>query len=52
MAAVAACVRVTASTRAVWRECVGCGAPAPMTGAEIRCPGCRNPARRVRSGRK
>jgi hypothetical protein len=44
----AACVRVTTRRSAVWRECAGCTALAPLAPDETHCCECRTaPARRT-----
>lgn len=40
---IAASVRVTTRSSAVWRDCAGCGALAPLPPDEDRCRPCRQP---------
>lgn len=51
-ARLAAMVRITSRGNAVWRECAGCAAFAPLAPGESRCRACRAaavPARRRRA---
>jgi hypothetical protein len=42
-------VRVTTRQSAVWRECAGCAALAPLAADETHCPACQtSPPRRTR----
>jgi uncharacterized paraquat-inducible protein A len=44
MASLVACVRIATKQSAVWRECAGCTALAPLAPDETHCPNCRPPA--------
>ncbi|WP_409074235.1 hypothetical protein [Micromonospora chalcea] len=41
---IAAAVRITTKSNAVWRDCNGCGSLAPLAPDETRCRSCRQPS--------
>ena len=41
MASLASCVRITARQSALWRECAGCTALAPLAPTQTHCPSCK-----------
>jgi hypothetical protein len=48
MASLASCVRITARQSALWRECAGCTALAPLAPDQTHCPSCKaNPVTRT-----
>ncbi|MFG1844082.1 hypothetical protein [Micromonospora carbonacea] len=48
---IAAAVRITTKSSAVWRDCNGCGSLAPLAPAEQHCRPCRQSSRSRRTGR-
>lgn len=51
MSVIAACVRVTTKSRAIWRTCTACGVLAPLTPDENSCRACPQPLRSRRTER-
>lgn len=51
MPVIAACVRVTTKSRAIWRTCTACGALAPLAPDESRCRVCPQKSRRTERNR-